>query len=145
MYRMETSHIRRVRTAGGIRRPDFRRFVIGHAVSLIGAGPRPSQALLVLALDPLGGVARARDRGALPAGTPADAVCRADHRPHGQAKLLLITQASLATLSLVLGAVVLFGAIQLWMVFAVALAFGILTAVDNPARLAFVPEMVGPS
>jgi uncharacterized membrane protein len=48
------------------------------------------------------------------------------------------------TVAQVLGAVVLCGVIQLWMVFAVALAFGMLTAVDNPARLAFVPEMVGP-
>ena len=29
-------------------------------------------------------------------------------------------------------------------VFAIALAFGVLTALDNPARMAFIPEMVGP-
>ena len=38
----------------------------------------------------------------------------------------------------------LLGAIELWMVFAAALVFGALTALDNPARMAFVPEMVGP-
>jgi MFS family permease len=38
---------------------------------------------------------------------------------------------------------VLSGAIRLWMVFAVALVFGTLTALDNPARLAFISEMVG--
>ena len=57
---------------------------------------------------------------------------------------LLCTQVSLAALSLVLGVVVFLGAIQLWMVFAVALGFGLLTALDNPARLALIPEMVGP-
>jgi len=58
--------------------------------------------------------------------------------------VLLATQASLAALSLTLGVLVLLGAIQLWMVFAVALGFGVLTALDNPARMAFIPEMVGP-
>jgi MFS family permease len=47
----------------------------------------------------------------------------------------------LAAVSLLLGAVVLLGAIQLWTVFAVAL--GALTALDNPARMTFIPEMVG--
>lgn len=58
-------------------------------------------------------------------------------------RILLLTQSSLAVASLVLGLLVLTGAIQLWMVFAVALAFGVATALDNPARLAFVSEMVG--
>ena len=66
-------------------------------------------------------------------------VDRADKRT-----VLLITQASLAALSLILGALVLLGAIHLWMVFAIALAFGVLTALDNPARMAFIPEIVGP-
>lgn len=52
-------------------------------------------------------------------------------------------QSSLAAVSLVLGARVLRGVIRLRMVFAVALAFGTLTALDNPARLAFISEMVG--
>jgi hypothetical protein len=43
-----------------------------------------------------------------------------------------------------LGTIVLLGAIELWMVFVVALGFGVLTALDNPARMAFIPEMVGP-
>jgi MFS family permease len=58
-------------------------------------------------------------------------------------RLLLLTQSSLAATSLVLGALVLSGAIRLWMVFAVAIVFGTLTALDNPARLAFISEIVG--
>jgi predicted MFS family arabinose efflux permease len=38
---------------------------------------------------------------------------------------------------------VLAGGIRLWQVVACGLAFGVLSAVDNPARQAFVPEMVG--
>jgi MFS family permease len=125
--------------------PNFRRFVIGQSISLIGSWTETvAQALLVLALTHSGvwlGLATAARYLPVLLLTPYAGliVDRADKR-----RLLLVTQASLAALSLLMGAVVLFGAIQLWMVFAVALAFGILTAVDNPARLAFVPEMVGP-
>ena len=48
-------------------------------------------------------------------------VDRADKR-----RVLLFTQASLAALSLTLGALVLLGVVQLWMVFAIALGFGVL-------------------
>jgi MFS family permease len=36
------------------------------------------------------------------------------------------------------------GAVQLWMVYAIALAFGIVTVVDNPARQTFVLQLSGP-
>jgi Transmembrane secretion effector len=58
-------------------------------------------------------------------------------------RLTPLTQSSLTAVSLVLGALVLSGAIRLWMVFAAALAFGTLTALDNSWRLAFISEMVG--
>jgi MFS family permease len=45
----------------------------------------------------------------------------------------------------VLGAGVLTGEIRLWQIFALAILFGIFSAVDNPARQAFVQEMVGRS
>ena len=37
----------------------------------------------------------------------------------------------------------LLGVIELWTVFAVASAFGVLTALDNPARTAFILEIAG--
>lgn len=55
---------------------------------------------------------------------------------------LAITQSALALSSLVLGVLVVMGAAELWMVYAIALFTGIATAVDNPARQAFVSEMV---
>jgi MFS family permease len=57
-------------------------------------------------------------------------------------RLLVITQSAQAVLALGLGVLTLTGLVQLWMVFAFALALGITTAVDNPARQTFVGELV---
>src|ERR1700733_7316269 len=99
--------------------PNYRRFVIGQSVSLVGSWTETvAQALLVLALTHSGlwlGLATAARYPPVLLLTPYAGlgVDRADKRP-----LLLITQASLAPVSLVLGALVLLGAIELWMVFA---------------------------
>jgi MFS family permease len=58
-------------------------------------------------------------------------------------KVLLFTQAVLGALAVLLGAIVMAGAVQLWMVYAIALGIGLVTTVDMPARQAFVVEMVG--
>jgi MFS family permease len=58
-------------------------------------------------------------------------------------KVLILTQAADAVLALTLGALVLTGAIELWMVYALALGLGLVTVVDNPTRQSFVAEMVG--
>jgi MFS family permease len=126
--------------------PNFRRFVIGQTVSLIGTWTETvAQALLVLHMTGSGvwlGLATAARYLPVLLLTPYAGliVDRADKR-----RVLLFTQASLAALSLTLGALVLLGVVQLWMVFAIALGFGVLTALDNPARMAFIPEMVGPA
>ncbi|WP_248583216.1 MFS transporter [Nocardioides sp. InS609-2] len=59
-------------------------------------------------------------------------------------RLLQVTQATMALASLALGLVAVFGAAQTWHVYALALAFGIGSAFDAPARQSFVSEMVGP-
>jgi MFS family permease len=58
-------------------------------------------------------------------------------------RLLVGTQAAAGLLALVLGAVTVLGVVQLWMIFVLALGLGAVNAVDNPARRAFVVEMVG--
>jgi MFS family permease len=58
-------------------------------------------------------------------------------------KLLIGTQASAGVLAAVLGFVVMFGAVQLWHIFLLAFALGVVTALDNPARRALSVEMVG--
>jgi MFS family permease len=57
-------------------------------------------------------------------------------------RILATTQSGLALSSLVTGTLVLTGAAELWMVYAVALFEGVVTAADNPARQSFVSEMV---
>jgi len=58
-------------------------------------------------------------------------------------QVLLGTQAAAAVLALGLGALVWTGAIQLWMMFAFALALGTVNSLDNPTRQSFVHELVG--
>ena len=58
-------------------------------------------------------------------------------------RLLIGTQAAAGVLALLLGAVTALGVVQLWMIFVLALGLGTVNALDNPARRAFVVEMVG--
>jgi hypothetical protein len=46
-------------------------------------------------------------------------------------------------LALVLGVLALTGVVQIWQVYALALALGVVTVVDNPTRQSFAVEMVG--
>ncbi len=59
-------------------------------------------------------------------------------------RLIMLTQTIAGLLALLLGIVTLTGAVELWMVYAIAAGFGAVTAIDNPARQTFVMEMVGP-
>ena len=58
--------------------------------------------------------------------------------------VLLATQAGLGLVSAILGAAVLTKEIRLWQVVVLGVLFGILRAVDNPARQAFVQEVSPP-
>jgi MFS family permease len=58
-------------------------------------------------------------------------------------RLLVGTQVAAGALALVLGAVTALGVVQLWMIYVLALGLGAVNAIDNPARRAFVVEMVG--
>jgi MFS family permease len=57
--------------------------------------------------------------------------------------LILATQGMQLALAVLLGALVLCGAATPWGLVAVAAALGVVNAVDTPARLAFVIDMVG--
>ncbi len=60
-------------------------------------------------------------------------------------KLLIGTAAASGALALVLGLVVVAGVAQVWMVYVLAAGLGVVTALDNPGRRAFVPELVPPA
>lgn len=59
-------------------------------------------------------------------------------------RVLIATQSAFAMQAAVLGALTITGSARLWMLAVLAFAFGCVMAVDNPARQAFVIEMVGP-
>lgn len=124
---------------------NFRRFVIGQAVSLTGTWmQRVAQDWLVLELsgnDPIAlGTATALQF--LPiiflslwAGVLAD---RLNVR-----KTLMVLQALMGLCALTLGLLDLGGVIQLWQVYLLCLALGCLSALDAPIFESFVVEMVG--
>ena len=58
-------------------------------------------------------------------------------------RILTMTQTSAAVISFALAAIVFTGVATLWMVFALSLAAGCVTSIDNPARQSFYVEMVG--
>lgn len=60
-------------------------------------------------------------------------------------KILMATQGVLGLLALAQGVLVLTGVITLWQVYLVATLLGVTTAIDSPARLAFVSDMVPPA
>lgn len=58
-------------------------------------------------------------------------------------KMLMVTQTLLGTVGLLLFVLVITDTIVLWHVYVLALVLGILATLDNPARQAFVSELVG--
>lgn len=60
-------------------------------------------------------------------------------------RLLQTTQVVAAAIALVLWGLVAAGLIELWMIYALAFAFGCVHALDMPARHSFVIDMVGPT
>jgi len=59
-------------------------------------------------------------------------------------KLLLATRSGLALVALILGVLDVTGIVQYWQVLVLALALGLVSAIDSPVRQSFVVEMVGP-
>ena len=125
---------------------NFRRYFAGQAVSVIGTWTqRVAQDWLVLELSGSGvalGVSMVLQFGptlllGLWGGTVVD---RVDRR-----RLLVATQSVQALLAALLGGLAIAGVVQLWMVYALALALGVVTVLDNPARQALVGEMVRPA
>src|SRR4051794_22706545 len=59
-------------------------------------------------------------------------------------RLYTITQALCGLNALVLGVLTATGVIELWMIYVMAALLGVVTAVDQPTKVAFLYDMVGP-
>jgi len=122
---------------------NFRIFVAGQSISLIGSWTETvAQGLLILQLTNSGlilGLATAARYLPVLLLTPYAGLI-VDR--HDKRRILMITAICLAILSVVACLLIATHLIAVWMVFALAVAFGCLTAFDNPARQAFIPEMV---
>jgi len=124
--------------------PNYRRFIGGQGISLIGSWTETvAQGVLVLMLT-----GSAFDLGLIAAIRYLPVLLLAPYAGvlvdrHDRRRTLIVTQSLLALLALGFGIVVLRGAESLALAMIVATAFGILTAVDNPARMALIPELVG--
>jgi MFS family permease len=57
-------------------------------------------------------------------------------------RLLAVTQGLLMVLGIVIGILLLLGVMTLWLMYAFALVLGVVAAFDNPARQAFVSDLV---
>jgi MFS family permease len=132
------------RAFGSLDAPNYRRYVAGQVVSLSGTWMQ-TVAELWLVLTMTGsslavGLVPALQFapvlvGGMWGGLLADRVSRR--------RLLLVTQSLLILPALALWALTASGSVQLWMVYALVLVRGCITAVDNPARQSFFAELVG--
>ncbi len=125
--------------------PNYRRFVAGQSVSLVGSWAETiALALLVLDLThssiTLGFVMATRYLPVLLCTSYAGLIVDRNDKRH----VLLVTSSVLGATTLAVGAAVLTHTIAIWQVFAAAAVFGFMTCLDNPARMAFIPELVGP-
>lgn len=133
------------RTFAALRVPNFRRYFAGQAVSLAGTWMQSvAQGWLVLTLTgsgaALGLVVALQALPVLLLGPYAGVVIdRVDKR-----RLIVVVQVVMGVLALTLGLLTVTGAVRLWQVFVLAALLGLAKTFDNPARQAFVMEMVGP-
>ncbi len=132
------------RTFAALETPNYRRYFIGQAISLVGTWMQSvAQSWLVLTLTgsgtALGFVVAMQTLPVLLLGPYGGVVAdRVDKR-----RLMIALQSMMGVLALVLGVLTVTGAVSLWEVYVLALLLGLNNAFENPARQAFVLEMVG--
>jgi MFS family permease len=131
-------------TFASLRNPNYRRYFSGQAVSLVGTWMQTvAQSWLVLQLTgsgtQVGGVVALQTLPILLLGPYGGVVAdRMDKR-----KLMIGLQSMMGVLALILGLLTVTHSVQLWQVYALAFLLGLNNCFENPARQAFVLEMVG--
>ncbi len=131
-------------TLRALRHRNFQLFFSGQLISLIGTWMQTvAQAWLVYRLTGssllLGSVGFASQ---FPVFLVAPLCCIvADH--YNRQRVLITTQVSSMVLALILAALTLTGAVQVWHIFVLAALLGVVNAFDIPGRQAFLVDMVG--
>jgi MFS family permease len=135
----------RRRTFAALAVPNYRRYFIGQATSLIGTWMQmAAQSWLVLSLTgsatALGVIVALQTLPVLLlapyGGVIAD---RVDKR-----RLMIVLQSAMGLQAVILGVLTITGVVQLWEIGVLAVVLGLNNAFEAPARQAFVLEMVGP-
>jgi MFS family permease len=141
---METIKQYKKRTFSSLHIRNFRLYFLGQAISFSGTWMQNvAQGLLILQLTgsgtALGLLIAAQFLPILLFGTFGGVI--ADR--FSKRRILFLTQTISGMLAFILGVLVLTGLVQIWMVYALALCLGLVTALDNPTRQTFIFEMVG--
>ncbi len=135
----------RGQTFAALRGPNFRRYISGQAVSLVGTWMQTiAQSWLVLELTgsatAIGIVLALQTVPMLLLGPYGGVVAdRTDKR-----RLMIGLQSLMGVQALVLGLLVVTGNVELWHVYVLAVLLGLNQCFENPARQSFMLEMVGP-
>jgi len=125
--------------------PNYRRYISGQSVSLTGTWMQmAAQSWLVLTIThsatTLGLIVALQTLPVLLLGPYGGVVAdRVDKR-----RLMVALQIAMGVQALILGVLTVTGAVRLWEIGALAALLGLNNAFENPARQAFMLEMVGP-
>ncbi|MDO9356772.1 MAG: MFS transporter [Solirubrobacteraceae bacterium] len=132
-------------TFAALQNPNFRTYYAGQAVSLVGTWMQmTAMAWLVLSLTgsstKLGIVIALQTLPVLVFGPYGGVIAdRVDKR-----RLMVALQTAMGLQALILGVLTISGGVEFWMIGALAALLGLNNAFENPARQAFILEMVGP-
>lgn len=135
----------RRQTFAALANPNYRLWFGGQSVSLAGTWMQMvAQSWLVLELTgsgtAIGVVVALQTLPTLLLGPYAGVVAdRTDKR-----RLMILLQSAMGVLALALGLLTVTGTVTVWQVYLLALLLGLASCFENPARQAFVLEMVGP-
>ena len=137
---------RLARTGRSLKHPNYRRFLSGHSISVIGTWmQRVAQDWLVLELTgsavALGTTLTLQFLPVLLLGVWGGVLADRFDRW----KLIVLTQIASGVLAGILAVTTLLGGATLGLVYVMAAALGLVTVVDSPARQAFVTDLVPPA
>ncbi|WP_024796951.1 MFS transporter [Tomitella biformata] len=135
----------RSQTFASLVNPNFRRYISGQGVSVVGTWMQIiAQGWLVLQLTgsgtAIGIVVALQTLPMLLLGPYGGVIAdRVDKR-----RLMIALQSVMGVQALALGVLTLTGSVQLWHVYVLAVLLGLNQCFENPARQAFLMEVVGP-